>query len=329
MKADDIRKLVPLLPPDSEYLRHAGVGPSYAVRHCLGDPRFGHSFTMAFARMGLPLPPQVFHQPLLRAYQHERFGHKDEAIERAFELDYHGSDTRHILNALLLCRDIKYGEIGPWIGAKEEEVRNYEQFFFNVRDRGGEPDYIRGLVYGRGTRLEAFDPDSRQTHSRPSRLLRLAYEFGAQEVLFASGLVPQRMDAPTLKRLEEELQKTVLQDAINAQRLGQGNDLDCAALDRGQALMLARTKIIAPKTDEMMEKGLMAVGIGHGITEALKRSRAPNLARMLGKEVPAGPPQEFANCSDFQDSIGEVLAHYHDEKPPAAASVSSGTPTGK
>jgi len=278
MTAKVIRELAALLPKNCGYLTR-GPGRflpgNYAIENCVGDPRFGWNFVGAFIQSRQPFPPQVLNPELRRTFSHLHYREADEAVQTAIAWDFPRNSQRYALNALLLCPDIALPEIAQLFGLSAEEVRVYEQLFYNVRDRLSDAGYIAKLVFPLGRSPVTKDNLLREDPGQP--FLRAAFNHGKTEVLHMAGLIRPQSDGMPVDKLAEEFERGLLAQGVMALRHGHGSSPE---LKNAKDLLLARMKVVQPE-QAVPDKGLEALSISHGILETLQGIQADDIKKRI------------------------------------------------
>lgn len=94
---------------------------------------------------------------------------------------------RAILNAALIVKGVTIPEVAGALEMSQDVVEAYEFLFFPVITRRAEATFLRELVYPQ-SRLVELAPDYLATESLPRLLLRIGYNKGLDEVLYAAGM---------------------------------------------------------------------------------------------------------------------------------------------
>ncbi len=286
MKLKSIRRWVGKDLATAEYFRNKdGSLMSLVERLALAsdDPSFGWRLARAEVLSGKRLPYTLKNVNLLRAEEYllKRAGNSIPAhLEDYVVVDMlmHPAKRweREVLNALLISKDITIADIAQTMGLPVTAIEIYSDICFSVRDRFKEPAYLAKLVY----------PEN-QTDNLPRELslLRAGYRHGAAEVLLQAGLVNTRTDRESPDDLCGEIEREVMTQALSDVRAGR--------MDSSAAKHAFKQLAIRAENDERNgrqipdhEMGLMAVGVGFGIIDTVKRIQGPEIQKRLN--IPEG-----------------------------------------
>ena len=217
--------------------------PSLAERLAIAvnDPGFGYKFVMDFVTRCEPLPPAVHESWLRRAHSHHAGANVvPDCVMLAVEqlVSPVNEFTRHILNALLICRDCTYAQIAEHLGLDADTLRCYEQLHFDVRDHAGEAAYISRLVFPEG-RFPTLATDGMEELPVAQRLLIAGYTHGAREVLWLAGMTIDQ-DPPSTERSLKEFESALLSNALQLARNGALNSKTAPGIGHAKTLLAAQ-----------------------------------------------------------------------------------------
>ncbi|MGZ4963649.1 MAG: hypothetical protein ACXWC8_13930 [Limisphaerales bacterium] len=221
----------------------------------LSNPKIGWYIAHAFVDVGKEMPSCIHFDYIRRAYRLLKYSNRDDTIRQALELLTPINRRRaDIIDALLLCRESKFDQIAKLTNLPVETIKAYEMLFFNVKDRLDDPLYMASLAYPE-TRLSMFDD---QPAPAPNQLLRIAYDYGMDDVLFMAGM-KSISDLPDEMTSVAGLEKQLIQNAAIVARYGAMNAKSLPAVDRVKALLVAAKG--APAPEQPIEQiGVSSIG---------------------------------------------------------------------
>jgi hypothetical protein len=187
---------------------------------------------------------------------------------------------RHILEALLICRNIDLAGIAGWTGLPKEVVDYFQRFFFNVRDRFDDHSFIASIVFP-ATRYSTFSSDYHETTSDRQKLLQAGHRYGAAEIVFLAGLSRNRLNKTTLKSRTAKLQEALLENALDLVRSGYANHGNAPGLKNAMTLLVAEQNNQGSGLPDETVKGLGAISISQGIMETLQGLQAEDIKKRL------------------------------------------------
>ena len=173
--------------------------------------------------------------------------------------------ARHVLNALLICRDCTYEQIAEHISLNVDAVRFYEELHWNVRDRT-EENYIAGLVFPTG-RFQMLKTDGMDVLPIAQRLLIAGYTHGAREVLWLAG-INNDQNPPSVEQGLKDFEQNLVQNALQLARAGGLNAKHAPGINHGKSLLVSRRKSDSAKS-ERVSRALPDISIGQGILISL------------------------------------------------------------
>jgi hypothetical protein len=289
MTARHIRELTRYLRADGPYpgavhSEQGSFGRSFrelCLAVCLNDPQFGYNFVMSFVTSGRTIPPGVLDMNLRRAFYYFARNTNDDVMSEAYALVHPANAAnQRILNALLLCRDMKLGQIAEVLSLPENAVSVYEQLWFNVRDRLGDKSFIASLVFPQ-TLFVSKEQDPEEDRDYAQALLRAAVKYGADEVLYMSGLTPSRSASVQVGKSAEEFEGLLMDAALTLVRHGRANDKTAPAIDRAKTLVAASKRAGQPDrlTDDIA--GLGAIGAAESTLSNVARIQQQDISRRI------------------------------------------------
>ena len=281
MNAQNIRRLVEVLPEDSRYFgKPPGVKTSEPERlaMCLNDPKFGWNFVESFIRSRIELPLDAcIYDHLRRLYVYHVENEYDPAIAEAISLTSpQNTRARDILKALLVCQDITLQGIAEWMRLSEAAVKLFQQLFFNYRDRLGEPGYITALIYPEG-KSATFRADYLERESSGQRLLRMGYEHGADRVASIIGYPPNAGGDEPTEMLCDEFVRLSVKNGVNLAQQGYLNAKDAPGIKVAAAFAALHKKVreTGQTPDEIM--GLGAISAGQSVMDTVMKMQEPEI----------------------------------------------------
>jgi hypothetical protein len=188
---------------------------------------------------GEALPAAAYEPWLRRAYSHYAGENllPDPVMIQVEQLTLPASEfTRHVLNALLICRDSTNGQIAAWLGLAEPVIIAYETLFWNVKKKSAEQ--TARLVFPRG-RFESLRTDGVEEMTIEARLLVAGCTHGAQEVLWLAG-VGGDQNPPSVEEGIKAFEKNLVTNALQLARAGALNSKSAPGIAHGKSLLAAR-----------------------------------------------------------------------------------------
>ncbi len=229
MTPERIKELVRKVPDNFPF--YTGMGRSSdsrslylsRVSFALKDPQFAYVFVMAFVQMEQPLPMCVHEHHLHRAYKYERYGASYPALEEAkIWREPNNSHTRGMIHQRLVYIHSSLEEAAQQLNMPIDMLTCYEQFFFNVRDRFNDKQYIEHLVFPH-TRRVVYEHDYFLKETPAMLALRAAYD--APKDLFPGDKIYFRSEdtVKTAAFYGEQTERAIMRGADDAIALGAVN----------------------------------------------------------------------------------------------------------
>jgi hypothetical protein len=227
------------------------------------NPKFAYEAMEALASVNLPFPPWLDgdDRVLHRIYSYLSGAPVDDATSwaLAFMTPTMRSD-KHVLDGLLMSRDISFKDIATTMGVRVESIIIYEKSFFNVRDRMKDAAYLRALAYPEGRIVEMVD-NYLQSEENRFIMRRAGYNNGAADVLYFAGFPSYTLSqlGQSAAASARELEGAILAHGLIMARNGLVHQSSSNAY-RAAGAMITASKIGGNETGTSVEDELPGVG---------------------------------------------------------------------
>ncbi len=273
-----IEQLAKLLPADAEFFT-AGRPPDAAppglaerIAMAVNAPDFARRFLTHFVVRGTPLPPTAHESWLRRAHSHFAGANviPDPIMIQVEQLTLAVNEfTRHVLNGLLVSKDISFAQIAEHLGLDVQAVIAYEQLHFNYRDRTSDKAYAARLIYPEG-RFQSLKTDGFEAMTVEARLLIAGYTHGAKEVLWLAGLNHDE-NPPSTEQSLKNFEDALVTNAMQLARAGALNGTTAPGIAHVKSLLVAKRN--SEQLKDLPRIGQPDISLGNAILLSMPRTK--------------------------------------------------------